>query len=51
MGPRHTSHAYSNDLRERDAQLHKLYARLSIAKAQKNKTMRIQLEKEIRAVG
>ncbi len=51
MGPRHTSHAYSNDYRERDALLQKLHSRLSIAKAHKNKTMRIQLEKEIRAVG
>ena len=49
MGGHHFSRGY-NDYAERDAILQKLYSRLSIAKAQHNKTMRIQLEKEIRAV-
>ncbi len=49
MGDHHKSYGY-NDYRERDALLQKLYSRLSIAKAQGNKTMRIQLEKEIRGV-
>jgi hypothetical protein len=42
--------SYDYDFRERDAQLQKLYSRVSIAKAQNNKHLRIALEKEIRAI-
>lgn len=46
----HFGKSYCNDYRDRDEKLQKLYSRLSIAKAQNNKHLRITLEKEIRAI-
>lgn len=46
----HFCKSYNHDYRDRDEQLQKLYSRLSIAKAQNNKHLRISLEKEIRAI-
>lgn len=46
----HYGKSCCNDYRDRDEQLQKLYSRLSIAKAQNNKHLRITLQKEIRAI-